>query len=106
MPVSLLYRRDAAGREAGMGAAGTAGISGVTGGSDILGASGAVGAEASTSAPPPVLLYGYGSYGECVDVGWDIDRIAVADAGVTHALCHVRRYNILHYTSIEPRMYT
>ncbi len=38
----------------------------------------------------PALLYGYGSYGACTEAGWDPDRLAIADCGMLHAICHVR----------------
>ena len=61
VPISVLYRRDAAD------------------------------AAADAAAPRlPTLLYGYGSYGEPTDPGWDAERLALVDCGAVHAIAHVR----------------
>ena len=38
----------------------------------------------------PVLLYGYGSYGSCVDPIFDFKRISLLDRGVVFAIAHIR----------------
>ncbi len=38
----------------------------------------------------PLLLYGYGSYGISIPVGFSIPRLSLLDRGVTFALAHIR----------------
>ena len=73
VPVSVLYRRDAADADQGAAAAPTTTPS-----------------DAGSPLPLPTLLYGYGAYGESSDPGWDAERIAFVDAGALHAIGHVR----------------
>lgn len=38
----------------------------------------------------PFLLYGYGSYGACIDPTFDSNRVAMLDRGVAFAIAHIR----------------
>lgn len=38
----------------------------------------------------PCLLYGYGSYGICIDPGFSVHRLSLLDRGVVFAIAHVR----------------
>ncbi|QJX00718.1 S9 family peptidase [Frigoriglobus tundricola] len=38
----------------------------------------------------PVLLYGYGSYGATIPVGFNSSRLSLLDRGVVYALAHIR----------------
>lgn len=38
----------------------------------------------------PVLLYGYGSYGVCIDPSFDFKRISLLDRGVVFVIAHIR----------------
>lgn len=40
--------------------------------------------------PRPMLLYGYGSYGYALDVGFRSTRLSLLDRGVIYAVAHVR----------------
>lgn len=40
--------------------------------------------------PQPLLLYGYGSYGACMDPYFDYKRISLLDRGVTYVIAHIR----------------
>jgi len=40
--------------------------------------------------PLPCLLYGYGSYGVCIDPVFDYKRVALLDRGVVYAIAHIR----------------
>ena len=44
----------------------------------------------STDGSTPLLLYGYGSYGISIPVGFSIPRLSLLDRGVTFALAHIR----------------
>eukprot|EP01036_Dinobryon_divergens_P029792 gene29792-38937_t len=44
----------------------------------------------SSDAVRPLLLYGYGSYGVCIDPSFDFKRTALLDRGVVYAIAHVR----------------
>jgi len=41
-------------------------------------------------APSPLHLYGYGSYGICIDPSFSSSRLALVDRGVVFAIAHVR----------------
>jgi oligopeptidase B len=43
-----------------------------------------------SNKPLPMLLYGYGSYGACIDPSFDYKRIALLDRGVIFAVAHIR----------------
>lgn len=43
-----------------------------------------------TDRPQPMLLYGYGSYGACMDPAFNASRISLLDRGVTYAIAHIR----------------
>jgi len=38
----------------------------------------------------PLLLYGYGSYGMCIDPSFDYKRTSLLDRGVVYAIAHIR----------------
>lgn len=40
--------------------------------------------------PGPLLLYGYGSYGLCIDPGFDRSLLPYLDRGVTYVIAHIR----------------
>jgi len=40
--------------------------------------------------PRPVILYGYGSYGACIDPTFDYKRLCLLDRGVTFVIAHIR----------------
>ena len=40
--------------------------------------------------PSPLHLYGYGSYGICMEPSFSSSRLALADRGVVFAIAHVR----------------
>ena len=44
----------------------------------------------TSSQPLPCILYGYGSYGHCVDPVFDYKRTALLDRGVVYVVAHVR----------------
>ncbi|MFD1712911.1 S9 family peptidase [Amnibacterium flavum] len=44
----------------------------------------------STQGPPPVLLYGYGSYEASIDPSFSAARLSLLDRGVVFAIAHVR----------------
>jgi oligopeptidase B len=39
---------------------------------------------------PPLLLYGYGSYGISIPIGFNSNRLSLLDRGVTFAVAHIR----------------
>jgi oligopeptidase B len=41
-------------------------------------------------AASPLILYGYGSYGACIDPTFDFKRIALLDRGVVFVIAHIR----------------
>jgi len=41
-------------------------------------------------APMPTLLYGYGSYGACIDPEFSPTRVALLDRGILYAIAHIR----------------
>jgi oligopeptidase B len=45
---------------------------------------------APTDATRPLLLYGYGSYGACIEPTFDYKRISLLDRGVVYAIAHIR----------------
>lgn len=44
----------------------------------------------TASSPKPTLLYGYGSYGICIDPGFDRRILPLLDRGVTYVIAHIR----------------
>jgi oligopeptidase B len=46
--------------------------------------------DARTAGPRPLLLYGYGSYGIPLDVGFRSQRLSLLDRGVIFAIAHIR----------------
>jgi oligopeptidase B len=46
--------------------------------------------DARTAGPRPLLLYGYGSYGVPLDVGFRSQRLSLLDRGVIFAIAHIR----------------
>ena len=50
----------------------------------------------------PVLLYGYGSYGACIDPTFDFKRTALLDRGVVYVIANIRgKGDILLYYCIN-----
>ncbi|KAL1508575.1 hypothetical protein AB1Y20_004674 [Prymnesium parvum] len=47
-------------------------------------------ASTAGDAPAPLHLYGYGSYGVCIDPSFSSTRLALVDRGVVFAIAHVR----------------
>jgi oligopeptidase B len=43
-----------------------------------------------TTAPAPLLLYGYGSYESSIDPGFSVARLSLLDRGIVFAVAHVR----------------
>mmetsp|Transcript_9927 Transcript_9927/g.10031 ORF Transcript_9927/g.10031 Transcript_9927/m.10031 type:complete len:772 (+) Transcript_9927:26-2341(+) len=46
--------------------------------------------ETEKKQPNPAVLYGYGSYGICVDPSFDFKRISALDRGVVYVVAHIR----------------
>ncbi len=46
--------------------------------------------SSSAAKSYPLLLYGYGSYGACVDPGFDRDVLTYLDRGIIYAIAHIR----------------
>lgn len=44
----------------------------------------------SLSKPAPMILYGYGSYGACMDPSFDYRRSTLLDRGVVYVIAHIR----------------
>lgn len=40
--------------------------------------------------PAPLLLYGYGSYGVCIDPNFAANRVSLLDRGMVYAIAHIR----------------
>jgi oligopeptidase B len=49
----------------------------------------------------PVLLYGYGSYGVCIDPSFDFKRTALLDRGVVYVIAHIRGGGIKVYLYLQ-----
>jgi len=47
-------------------------------------------ADLDVSKPQPTLLYGYGSYGICIDPSFDQRAVAYLDRGVVFVIAHIR----------------
>lgn len=45
---------------------------------------------ARTLPGKPLVMYAYGAYGECLDIGFDPDQLSLLDRGVAVAYAHVR----------------
>jgi oligopeptidase B len=74
VPVSIVYRKDKFVRE-GAGAKGSAN-------SQVP--------ESGPGAPNPLYVYGYGSYGYALPLGFSSNRLSLLDRGVVMAYAHVR----------------
>ncbi len=46
--------------------------------------------DTPTDQPAPMLLYGYGSYGSCIDPYFASNRISLLDRGLIYAIAHIR----------------
>lgn len=44
----------------------------------------------SPGTPAPLLLYGYGSYGVCIDMNFSASVLSLCDRGVVYAVAHIR----------------
>ena len=44
----------------------------------------------SKCIPRPMILYGYGSYGSCMDPSFDYKKLAILDQGVVYCIAHIR----------------
>ena len=42
------------------------------------------------ASPAPLLLYGYGSYGHSIDIGFSSSVLSLVDRGIVYAVAHVR----------------
>jgi oligopeptidase B len=51
---------------------------------------GAVTAGKAELVNQPTILYGYGSYGACIDPSFDFKRTALLDRGVVYVIAHIR----------------
>ena len=84
VPISLVYRRDKfAGPSAGLGAPSSTQSYRGEGGK----------AQDSTSyvtTRPPLYVYGYGSYGYALPLGFNSNRLSLLDRGVVIAYAHIR----------------
>ena len=49
-----------------------------------------VGIDANPASPPPMLLYGYGSYGLSMPLMFSPERFSLLDRGVVFAIAHIR----------------
>lgn len=47
-------------------------------------------ADEGKVTPKPTLLYGYGSYGICIDPGFDRRVLPYLDRGVVYCVAHIR----------------
>ncbi len=45
---------------------------------------------ATERKPSPMMLYGYGSYGACIDPSFDFKCISYLDRGMLFAIAHIR----------------
>ena len=79
VPVSLVYRKDTM--------ASPAAAPSTTGGKVTLKGEAL---PLPAHGPLPCLLYGYGSYGVCIDPVFDYKRVALLDRGVVYAIAHIR----------------
>jgi hypothetical protein len=57
-------------------------------GPDVAAAAGTM--PCPLKAPAPTLLYGYGSYGICMEPWFNPDVLSLADRGVVFAMAHIR----------------
>jgi oligopeptidase B len=78
VPISLVYRPSAIGR----GGGGSGGGGG--------GGGGGSGASEAPAPPSPLLLHGYGAYGEVEEPGFDDAALSLCDRGWVYAVAHVR----------------
>lgn len=46
--------------------------------------------DTPTDQPVPMLLYGYGAYGACIDPYFAASRISLLDRGMIYAIAHIR----------------
>ena len=46
--------------------------------------------ETPLDQPAPMLLYGYGSYGVCIDPNFSTSRVSLLDRGMVYAIAHIR----------------
>jgi oligopeptidase B len=57
---------------------------------DSVGDAAASNGRSASSAPAPLLLYGYGSYEASIDPGFSVSRLSLLDRGMVFAVAHVR----------------
>jgi len=50
----------------------------------------AAGSEFKLASPKALYLYGYGSYGACIDPTFDFKRLSLLDRDVVYAIAHIR----------------
>ncbi|MGH9562895.1 MAG: prolyl oligopeptidase family serine peptidase, partial [Terracidiphilus sp.] len=74
VPISLVYRRDRLSRDA----------------ADVAPDSSPAVARVSRPALNPLYVYGYGSYGYALPVGFSSNRLSLLDRGVVMAYAHIR----------------
>jgi oligopeptidase B len=97
VPISIVYRKDRFQTAPAAPASGTAGVAPAPHGvapdsteADVAPASRPAVAGTSRSALNPLYVYGYGSYGYSLPLGFSSNRLSLLDRGVVMAYAHIR----------------